>query len=35
MTGERDDLKTVEDGRRNQEVKVLIQNWCCPDGAAR
>jgi hypothetical protein len=28
MIGERDYLKTVEVGRRNQEVKVLIQNWC-------
>lgn len=28
MNGERDYLRTVEVGRRNQEVKVLIQNWC-------
>lgn len=28
MFGERDYQRTVEDGRRNQEVKVLIQNWC-------
>lgn len=28
MIGERDYLKTVEVGRRNQEVKILIQNWC-------
>lgn len=28
MIGERDYLRAVEDGRRNQEVKVLIQNWC-------
>jgi hypothetical protein len=28
MIGERDYLRTVEDGRRNQEVKILIQNWC-------
>ncbi|WP_066269890.1 hypothetical protein [Hydrogenophaga palleronii] len=28
MTGERDYHRAVEDGRRNQEVKVLIQNWC-------
>jgi len=28
MIGERDYLRTVEVGRRNQEVKVLIQNWC-------
>lgn len=28
MTGERDYQKTVEVGQRNQEVKVLIQNWC-------
>ena len=28
MTGERDYLRTVEDGQRNQDVKVLIQNWC-------
>lgn len=28
MIGERDYLRTVEVGQRNQEVKVLIQNWC-------
>src|SRR6185369_17361077 len=28
MSGERDYQRTVEVGRRNQEVKVLIQNWC-------
>lgn len=28
MFGDRDYLRTVEVGRRNQEVKVLIQNWC-------
>jgi hypothetical protein len=28
MFGDRDYLRTVEVGRRNQEVKVLIHNWC-------
>ncbi|WP_454740221.1 hypothetical protein [Cupriavidus necator] len=28
MIGERDYLRTMDVGRRNQEVKVLIQNWC-------
>jgi len=28
MIGERDYIRTVEVGRRNQEVKILIQNWC-------
>jgi hypothetical protein len=28
MGGERDYLRTFEVGRRNQEVKILIQNWC-------
>ena len=28
MVGNRDFQRAVEDGRRNQEVKVLIQNWC-------
>lgn len=28
MVSERDYLRTVEVGQRNQEVKVLIQNWC-------
>jgi len=28
MIGERNYLKTVEVGQRNQEVKVLVQNWC-------
>ena len=28
MVGDRDYLRTVEVGQRNQEVKVLIQNWC-------
>ena len=28
MVGNRDFQRALEDGRRNQEVKVLIQNWC-------
>ncbi|WP_390348799.1 hypothetical protein ACFJIS_14590 [Variovorax boronicumulans] len=28
MIGERDYLRTIEVGRRNQEVRVFVQNWC-------